>query len=155
MCVCVEQNQRDTTENTQMHRSNWTPRYQLRQRSTLLPKSLFKNIQRPHVTVREVVLYKNKASTMIDQYIYCTDTYIDIWQQPVILKFLNVEMKSAPEHTADEDGKHPKAQRLYESLSVFTLFKQLICNRTLFDRPKCFSRRTTSSFFPSRSHISI
>lgn len=43
-------------------------------------------------------------------------------------------MNSAPEHTVDEDGEHPKDQRLYESLSVFTLFKQLICKLTLFDR---------------------
>lgn len=47
---------------------------------------------------------------MIDQYIYSTYMYIDIWQQPDILKFLNVEMNSAPEHTADEDGEHPKDQ---------------------------------------------
>lgn len=71
---------------------------------------------------------------MIDQYIYCTYTFIDIWQQPDILKFLNVEMKSAPGHTAEEDDEHPKDQCLYESLSVFTLFKQLICNLTLFFR---------------------
>lgn len=70
---------------------------------------------------------------MIDQYIYCTYTYIDIWQQPDILKFLNVEMNSAPEHTADEDGEHPKKSR-FVRVSVFTLFKQLICNLGLFDR---------------------
>lgn len=58
---------------------------------------------------------------MIDQYIYCTYTYIDIWQQPDILKFLNVEMNSAPEHTADEDGEHPKKIKVCTSLCLYII----------------------------------
>lgn len=41
-------------------------------------------------------------------------------------------MNSAPEHTTDEDGEHPRDQSLNES--VFTLFKQLICHLNLSDR---------------------
>lgn len=94
-----------------MHRSYWTPRYQLRQRSTFLPISLLKNVQSSHIWgvihVQEGILYKNKDSTVINL-LYLYTVYIRTWTIRTFgnnqtLKILNVEMDFAPEHTSDEN----------------------------------------------------